>query len=201
MAEEIVGEFNAIQSVSEEHGVGKPCILFLTNSRVIVMEIEGMSSLVFLIPIISFVVGFAGLLLRELLILLTGVTAAIVSSLFLIGINYVVRNQRLKRARKLAPEEIMRLNSNNLDIPYNKIVKIELKRYEEFRGGGGNILLPSFPEFKWTVDFSMQGEEDRGHVFILKGNTMAAFKECVKQYIPEIIEYEPLQKSIFERHN
>lgn len=201
MAEEVVGEFNAIQSVSEEYGVGKSCILFLTNSRVIVVEIEGVSSLVFLIPIVLFVVGFAGLLLRELLALLIGVATAIASSLLLLGVNYAVRNRRLKRVRKLTPSQIVRLSSNNFDIPYAKIAKIELKRHEEFRGGGGNILLPSFPEYKWTVYFSMQSEEDRGYVFILKGNIMAAFKECIKQYIPEIFEFEPLQKSIFERRD
>lgn len=154
MVEEIVAEFDAIQSVSEEYGIGEPCILFLTNSRVIVAEFEGLSSLAFLVPVGLFVVAFAGLLLRELLILLLGLAAAIMAGLLLIATNYVVRNRRLNRARRLAPDQILALNRRNFDIPYNKVAKIELRRHEEFRGGGGNILLPSLPEYKWTVDFS-----------------------------------------------
>ncbi len=201
MVEEIVAEFDAIQSVSEEYGIGEPCILFLTNSRVIVAEFEGLSSLAFLVPVGLFVVAFAGLLLRELLILLLGLAAAIMAGLLLIATNYVVRNRRLNRARRLAPDQILALNRRNFDIPYNKVAKIELRRHEEFRGGGGNILLPSLPEYKWTVDFLMQSLEDRGRIFILKGSVTAQFEERIKQYVPEVIEHEPLEKSIFERRD
>jgi hypothetical protein len=93
----------------------------------------------------------------------------------------------------------MALNKSNFDITYSKIAKIELRRHEEFRGGGGNILLPSLPEYKWTIDFSMQSLEDRGRIFILKGSVTSKFKESIKQYVPEVIEHEPLEKSIFER--
>lgn len=199
MAEEVIGEFDAIQSVSEEYGVGEPCVLFLTNSRVIVAEFEGLSPVTFLIPVVLVAVAFAGLLLREFLMLLIGMAAAIVSGLLLIAANYAVRNRRLRRARRLSPDEILSLNKSNFDIPYNKIAKIELMRHEEFRGGGGNILLPSLPEYKWTVDFFMQKVEDRARVFILKGSVSAQFKELIKQYVPEVIEHEPLEKSIFER--
>ena len=199
MAEEIIGEFSAIQSVSEEYGVGEPCVLFLTNSRVIVAEFEGLSSFMFLVPVVLFVVAFAGLLVREFLILLIGLAAAIGSSLLLITANYSVRSRRLRQARRLSPDGIMALNKSNFDITYSKIAKIELRRHEEFRGGGGNILLPSLPEYKWTIDFSMQSLEDRGSIFILKGSVTGKFKESIKQYVPEVIEHEPLEKSIFER--
>jgi len=199
MAEEIIGEFDAIQSVSEEHGVGQPCVLFLTKSGVIVAEFEGLSSITYLIPVALFVAAFAGLLLRETLILLLGLVAAIASGLLLTAVHYAVRSRRLRRARRLSPNEILTLNRSNFDIPYNKIAKIELRRHEEFRGGGGNILLPSLPEYKWTVDFLMQNVEDRGRIFILKGSVTAQFEELIKQYVPEVIEHEPLEKSIFER--
>jgi hypothetical protein len=199
MAEGIIGEFSAIQSVSEEYGVGEPCVLFLTNSRVIVAEFEGLSSLTFLIPVVLFVVAFAGLFAREFLILLIGLAAAIVSGLLLIAVNYALRNRRLRQARRLSPDRILTLSKSNFEIPYIKIAKVELRRHEEFRGGGRGILLPSLPEYKWTVDFSMQSVEDRGRTFILKGSVASPFKECIKQYVPEIIEHEPLEKSIFER--
>jgi hypothetical protein len=199
MVEEILREFDAIQSVSEEHGIGEPCILFLTNSRVIVAEFEGLSSLGLLVPLGLFAVAFAGLLLRELLILLLGLAAAVISGLLLVAANYVVKNRRLRRARRLSPDEILGLNQRNFDIPYSKIAKVELRRHEEFRGGGGNILLPSLPEYKWTVDFFMQSLQDRARIFILKGSVTAQFEEHIKQYVPEVIEHEPLEKSIFER--
>lgn len=200
MAEEkIIGEFNAIQSASERYAIGKPCVLFLTDSRMIVAEIQGLSSRVFVIPIVLFGLGFVGLLLREFLVLLIGVAAATVSSLFLIGINSGLRNQRLNRARKLSADEILRLSNSNFDIPYAKVAKIELERHEEYRGGGANIILPSLPEYRWIIDIWMRSEEDQERIFILKGNVMAEFKERIKQYVPEIIEHEPLERSIFER--
>lgn len=185
MVEKIEGVFNAIRSMSDEDGAGGPCTLFLTNTRVIVMETEGIHFRIFIVPIVALVVGLIGLLLRDFVLFFTGITVAFAAGLVIVLANLIIQSRRVSKAKKLAPDEILRVNRQNFEVPYTKITQVELKRFETLRKG--SILLPSLPEYNWMVKFATENEM---HVFIIKSDVLAPFIKSIQPFVPKIVETE-----------
>lgn len=186
MAEEIVDVFSAIQSMPEEHGFfTRSCTLFLTNSRVIVMEPRGIDTRTFAVPIIALAVGFAGLLIMNLVLFFIGLGVGLVAGLVLGLANIFIRSRRISKAGKLAPDEILKADVRNFEILYSKTAKVEIERFEAFRKG--SLFLPSLPQYKCAVKFF---EENGRHVFILDSDVLNQFVRSIEPYVSEIVETE-----------
>jgi len=184
MVEEILGIFSARQSMPEEDG-GRSCTLFLTSGRVIVMKHRGIDPRTVALPIIALAVGFTGFLLMNFVLFFIGAGMGIVASLVLGLADFLIRRRRISKAKKLAPDEILKADRRNFEIPYAKIAKIETKRFEEFRRA--SMLLPTFQEYKWAVKFFA---ENRSYIFSLDSDVYDPFIERIRPFVSQIVETE-----------
>jgi len=185
MSEEIVGVFNVLHSVPEEQGVGRSCAMFLTDRRVIAIEPKGINLITIVVPIIAFLVGFTGFLLKNFVLFFIGMGAGIVSALVLVLVDSLIRHRGIGKAKRLTPDEILKVGKQNFEIPYSKISKVEITRFEGFRRG--SLLLPSLPEYNWSVEFVL---ENARQIFILESDVLYHFIKRIQPFVPEIVETE-----------
>jgi len=184
LAEKVLDTFNALQSIPER-GVGRSCTLFITNSRIIVMEPKGIDLRTVAIPIIALVASLVGLFLRDLVLFVGGFLAGIASGFVLIILDFFLRNRRISKAKKLVPAEILKAGKQNFEVPYSKVSRVEIKKYEAFRRA--NPLFLSLPQYNWVVEFIVENER---LTFIFESDLMNQFLERIHPFVSEIVETE-----------
>jgi len=184
MAEKVVEMFDARSSMPEEYGVVKPCVLFLTQKRIVVGIIEGISSKLVVAVVISAVVTFSGLFLRELILFLAGLVAVVAVSSVLAVTDFLVRHRRRVRVKKLAPDEVLTVNKKNFEVSYLDLVKVTHGTFERYEWGM-RFLIPTLPELMHDIELvTSKGR----YAFILDRVNLDRCMNLLNKFVPEKIE-------------
>jgi len=186
MAEQVVDAFAAHLLMIEEGDVKRSCTLFVTDRRVVVMVPEGINPRIGVVAVVAFVAGIAGLLLRNLTLFLAGLGTGFVLVLLLALADFVVRQRKRSRVKRLTPEEILRAYRRNFEIPYSDIVKAKHEAVERIETSGLNrIILPSLPYITHLVRFETQKGK---YVFMIERSDIALFLDLMNRFVHEKIE-------------
>jgi hypothetical protein len=184
--EEILRSFNAHQAIINEHETINSPIVFLTNTRIIVASIEGITLWTVAIVIIALAGSFAGLLLRNFDLFVGGLSVGIAAG-FVIGlVDYVVRLRKRSKMKKLDPNSIVEMSRKNFEIRYSLISKVVVRTFQTY--SAGRWFLPfSFLEHKYVLDFLTDSSK---HTLILEPNDLQPCLNLISKFAPEAIETE-----------
>lgn len=186
MKEEKLGIFNARHLMLNEHNdVIKPCILFLTRNGIIVASSEGISRWIVVTVIVAFAASFTGLLLRNVVLLLGGLIAGIMTVLLVGLIDFAIRQRKIGKMKRLNSKYILEMNEKNFEIPYAEIVKVEVKTFKTYPRG--SYMFPSFQEHRYMIDFVTRKEK---HSFILDISKLQQCLNLIQQFLPETVEID-----------
>lgn len=186
MAEQVLRVFDVRCSMPKDEGVVKPCVLFFTNKRIVVGILEGISSKLVVTVVISAVVTFIGLFLKELTLFLAGLVAVVVVSSVLAVTDFIVRHRRRSRVKRLAPDEVLRVNKRNFEVFYSDLEKVKHGTFERYKWGM-HFLIPTLPEEMHDIEIvTSQGR----YVFIIDRSDLDRCMKLLNQFVPEKIEKE-----------
>jgi hypothetical protein len=184
--EEILRSFNAHQAIINEHETINSPILFLTNTRIIVASIEGITLWTVAIVIIALAGSFIGLLLRNLNLFVGGLSVGIAAGLVIGLVDYVVRLRKRGKMKKLDPDSIVEMSKKNFEIRYSLISKVAVTTSQTY--STGRWFLPfSFPEHKYVLDFLTDSSK---HTLVLEPNDLQPCLNLISKFAPEAIETE-----------
>lgn len=189
--EENIGVLSARCLVPDKHDAVKPCTLFLTANRIVVVLTGGINPWAVVTVIVAFAVSLSGLLLRNFVLFLGGLGAGIIAG-FIIGLaDFIIRHIGPRKVRRLNPERILEMSEKNLAIDYKKIVKIEVRKLTKYPGRSDFIpSFPAFQEHKYVIDFVL-GEKK--HTFILDRKKLQQCLKLLHQFVPETVEIEQFE--------
>lgn len=187
MKEENLGTLNARHLILSEHDTIKPCTLFLTRNRIIVVSAEGTNRWLVAMVTVTFAASFTGLLLRNVVLSLGGLVAGIMAILLIGLINFAIRQRKIGKVKRLNPKRILEMNEKNFEICYAKIVKVVIRTLKTYPGG--NYLFPSFQEHRFKIDFITHAEK---YSFILDGGKLQKCLKLIQQFVPETTEIDKI---------
>jgi len=147
-----LSSFEVHQLILGEHDIVKPCTLFIARGSIIVVSRSGISLWAVLLILATFATGLLGLILRSLTLFVGGLIAGIVTGLIVALADFMFRRRRLRAMKRFSPERILKMSEKNLEIRYEKIVKVEVRESKVYPGI--SLLFPSFGErHKYAVGF------------------------------------------------
>jgi len=185
MEEEKLGILNARHLILSEHDAIKPCTLFLTDNRIIVVASDGINQWIVVTVIVTFIASFMGLILRNVILFLGGLGAGIMAVLLTSLIYFVIRKRKIGKIKRLSPERILEMNEKNFEIRYTKIVKVVVRTFKTYPRG--NYLFPSFQEHRHKIDFVTHEEK---YSFILDRGKLQQCLNLIQQFVPGTIEID-----------
>lgn len=185
MKEEKLDTLNARHLIPNEHDAIKPCTLFLTRNRIIVVSAKKINRWIVVTIAVTFTTSFMGLLLRNAVLFLAGLGTGITAVLLTALVGFVIRQRKIAKMKRLNPKRILEMSEKNFEIRYAKIVKIVVRTFKTYPGG--NYLFPSFQELRYKTDFITHKEK---HSFILDRGKLQQCLNLVRQFIPETVEIE-----------
>jgi len=187
--EGILRSFNAHQAIINENETIKSRILFLTNNRVIVASIEGITLWTVAIVIIALAGSFTGLLLRNLDLFVGGLSVGIAAGLIIGLVDYLVRLRKRGKMKKLDPDSIVEMSRENFEILYSLISKVEVRTSQTY--SRGSWFLPfSLSEQNYVLDFFTDSNK---HTFVLEPNDLEPCLNLIRKFVPETITIEKEQ--------
>lgn len=154
--EKILDSFDVRWLILGEYETIKPCTLLLTPNRVIVVTFEGVNRWIIIVVALAFIAGLVGLFLRNMALFFAGLGTGILAGLLIDLFDFVIRRRKIGKMKRLDPNHILEIDKRNFDVPYESIVKAEIKTYKTYPGG--SYLLPSFEEHRYRIDFVTQRE-------------------------------------------
>lgn len=188
MTEETILEvFDVRQLILGEYDIIKPCTLLLTRDRIIVVTFEGLNRWIVIVVAPAFIAGLAGLFLRNIALFFAGLGTGIVAGLLIGLFDFVIRRRKIGKMKRLDPNHILEIDKKNFDVPYESVVKAEIKTYKSYPGG--SYLLPSFEEHRYRIDLVTQRER---FMFIMDKGKMERCINLFRQSAPETIEIEQI---------
>lgn len=186
--EEILGSFNAHQAIINEHETIKSRILFLTNNRIIVASIEGVTLWTAAIVIIALAGSFTGLLLKNLDLFVGGLSLGVAAGLIIGLVDYAMRHRKRGKMKKLNPDSIVEMSRENFEMPYSQISTVEVRTSQTY--SRGSWFLPfSFSEQNYVLDFFTNSNKNK-HTFVLEPKDLAPCLTLIRKFAPETITTE-----------
>lgn len=185
--EKILGVVEVQQLVLGEYDIIEPCALLLTRNRIIVVTSEGINRWIFVVAVMAFIAGLAGLFLRNAVLFFAGLGTGIVAGLLIGLFDFVVRRRRIGKMKRLSPNHILEIDKKNFEVPYANVVKVETRTFKTYPGGG--YFLPSFEERRYKIDFVTR---KKSFAFIMDRSKMERCIDLVRQSAPKTIEIEQI---------
>lgn len=177
--------------VQDRHDDIKPCTLFLTRDRIIVVSTEGINPWTAVTVVVALVASLTGLLLRNFVLFLGGLGAGIIAGLIIGLIDFMIRHIRLRKVKRLNPERILEMSRKNFAIDYKKIVTVEVRKFNRYPGRSDFIpSLPALQEHEYVIDLVL-GEKK--HAFILDRNKLHQCLDLLHKFAPENIKIEQFE--------
>lgn len=186
MKEENLSSLEAYQLIVGEHDIVKPCTLFIARSSIIVVSRSGVTLWTFVLIFVAFAAGLLGLIIRNVTLFVGGLGAGIVVGAVVALVDFVFRRRRLGIMKRLSPERILKMSEKNLEISYEKIVKVEVKESKVYPGI--SLLFPRFEEHhKYAVGFIT---DENKYLFILEEGRLQSCLDLIRRNAPKNIEIE-----------
>jgi len=185
MKKENSAVFNAKHLIRGEYDIVKPCALLLTNDRIIVASLEGISLWTVTSVIVALAASFVGLILANVVLFLGGLGVAIVAGLCVVLLDYMIRHRRLSKIRQHNIERILENGGRNFQVPYSKITKVEVRPSESYTKV---VFVPSYlREQQYVIDFIENKEK---HTFIIDDSSLQPCLNLLSRFLPETVEIE-----------
>ena len=122
----------------------KPCVLFFTDNRLLIMFFKEGSYWIPVLVIFSLILSFLGLILMKTFLFLFGILAGI-TILALSVILSKLKERYLIRKAKNRINEILEFDGRNFEIKYGNIEKAKISRYPKFYRP--SFFIPQFEEY------------------------------------------------------
>jgi hypothetical protein len=168
------------QVILGENDVVRSCTLLFTTDGIIVVFIEGLSNWTVAIVIVALAAGFVGLLVRNSLLFLSGLTIGIVAGLFIGLFDIMLRRKKLGNVKRLDPDDVLHISNKNFEIPYTRISKVEVATLSSYPAA--SYLFPSFQEDRYRFDFIT---EEGKQTFVLNRNSLHQCLNKLRQLAPK----------------
>jgi MFS superfamily sulfate permease-like transporter len=187
MKEESLSSFEVHQLILGEHEIVKPCTLFITRgSIIIVVPPSGISLRAVVLIFVAFAAGLLGLFLRNVTLFVSGLGAGIVIGVVVALVDFMFRRRRLRTMKRLSPERILQVSEKNFEIPYEKIVKVEVRESKVYPQI--TLFIPMFEEhYKYVVSFITDENE---YLFIFDEGKLQSCLNLIRRFAPKTIEIE-----------
>ena len=187
MKKENLSSFEVYQLILGEQDIVKPCTLFIARGSIIVAASpSGVSLRAIVLVLVAFAAGFLGLILRNITLFLGGLGAGIVIGVVIALVDFIVRRRRVKTMKRLSPERILEMSQKNFEVPYEKIVKIELRESKVYPQI--TLFIPSFEEhYKYVVSFVT---DETKYLFIFDEGKLQSCLNLIRRLAPKTIEIE-----------
>jgi MFS superfamily sulfate permease-like transporter len=186
MKEENLSSFDARQLILGEHDIIKSCILFITRRSIIIVYSSGASLRVVILILVAFAAGLLGLILRNVTLFVGGLSAGIVIGMVIAMVDFMFRRRRLKKMKRLSPERILQMSEKNFEVPYEKIVKVEVRESKVYPQI--TLFLPMFEEhYKYVVGFLT---DENKYLFILDADKLQSCLNLIREFAPKTIHIE-----------
>jgi len=186
MYEEIIDSFNARYVLPEEGGYKRHCNFFVTEKRLVVNIPEGMNPWISLVTVTFFLGSLVvGVLSRSVDLLTIGFGIGIIVLILLVSVDFIIRQRKNSRIKRLVPEEILKAGKNNFGIPYADIVKVKHEEVERFEPPSKHIFVPTPPEKDHIIEFQTKNAK---HLFLIDRGDIEPFIDLMNRFIPDKIE-------------
>lgn len=142
---------NAQQVILGENDDFRSCTLLFKADGVIVVPVEGLSSWTALIVIVALALSLIGLFVNYPLLFLGGLTVGIAAGFFIGLFDVLLRRRRRSSLKRLDPSSILRMNSKNFEIPFTRIIKVQVETLSSYPAA--SYLVPHFQDNRYRFDF------------------------------------------------
>jgi len=165
----------------------KPCVLFFTDKRLLIMFFKKESYWIPVLVIFSLILSFLGLILMKTFLFLFGILTGI-TILALSVILSKLKERYLTRKAKNRINEILEFDSRNFEIKYGNIEKAKISRYPKFYRP--SFFIPQFEEYISRVDITTT--DKKIFTFMCNEKNSIRLIELLNEFIQDKVKIETI---------
>jgi len=163
----------------------RPCVLFFTDNRLLIMFFKKESYWIPVLVIFSLILSFLGLVIMKTFLFLFGILTGI-TILALSVILSRLRERYFIRKAKNRINEILEFDSRNFEIKYGSIEEARISRYPKFYRS--SFFIPQFEEYIGRIEIITTDEKN--YTFICNERNSIQLIKLLNGFIQDKVKIE-----------